>query len=183
MSKASSAWWRALREADSTVFGRAFSEVLIVGGLSIMPLIIGAFGTFYLQDFMSISPVRPLTEILIFAIFGGQLYFYAMAFIAVVVWHSGQDFRKPFPLRIIFLSVSFFLGMVCTFFFGISPALSKTDITGLSTLSIAVYVVAALMYLLILAFKDVDPPDIERQKRESEESLAKRVKSRRGILK
>ena len=64
MSYASSAWWRALREADSSVYAKAFNEVLVIGGISITPLIIAAFGTFYLQDVISSPSTRLLPDIL-----------------------------------------------------------------------------------------------------------------------
>ena len=181
MSYASSAWWRALREADSSVYGKAFNEVLVIGGISITPLIIAAFGTFYLQDIISSDETRLLPDILWIAVLGGQLYFYSMSFIAAVVWHSGQDLKKPFPLRIVFWCVSTILLMVCTFFFTISPALSTTSVTGLSMSSIIVYLLSALMYFLILIFREIEPPDIARQTRESEQNLTDRVMRRRGV--
>ena len=180
MSNASSAWWRALREADRSVYGKAFGEVFIIGGISVLPLAIAAFGTFYLQDLISGTSKKSLKDILWLAVFGGQLYFYAMSFIGAVVWHSGQDFKKPFPLRIVFWGVSFVLGMVCTFFFGISPALSSTSVTGLSIASIIVYLLSFLMYFLILAFKEIEPPDVGQGRREGEKKLTDAVARRRG---
>lgn len=181
MSNATPAWWKALIEADLSVHRKAFTEVLVVGGLSIMPLGLAAYGTFLLQPMVPDQPGKTYIDFLEISILSGQLYFYAMTFIAAVVWHSGQDLKKPFPPRILFWSIAFVLGMICAFFFGIAPALPSTGDSGLSKMSILVYLLSAVMYFLILVFEQIEPPNLERTKRESEESLTERVKKRRGV--
>ena len=181
MSSASSAWWKALREADSSVYWRAIWEVLVVGGLSILPLVMAAYGRFLLQPIVPDESGLPFLDFLIIHIFSGQLYFYAMTFIAAVVWHSGQDMKQPFPIRIMFWSFALVLTMFCAFFFGIEPALPNAGDSGLSALSVVAYVASIIMYFLIWAFKEIEPPNLDRLKSESEESLTEKVKRRRGI--
>lgn len=181
MSDSSSAWFKALREAGLSVYGKAFAEVFIIGGLSILPLAMAAYGTYLLQPIVPNQSEKPYSDFLAISILSGQLYFYAMTFLAAVVWHSGQDMKQPFPLRILFWSLAFVFGMLCAFFFGIAPALPSTGDLGLSTMSVVTYVVSALLYFLILAFKQIEPPNLERHKRESEASLTEEVKRRRGI--
>lgn len=181
MPSVSSAWWRALWEADSAVYRQAFFEVLVVGGISILPLALAAYGTYLFQVYVSTEPSKPASEIFWNAILGGQLFFYAMSFIAAVVWHSAQDLKEPFPLRIAFWCISFLLGMLCSFYFGISPGLPGASIPEISVGSALIYFFAALMYMLILAFRNVEPPDIQRSARESEESLTEKVRRRRGL--
>ena len=181
MSQASSAWWRALKEADSSVWWRACNEVLIVGGLSILPLLLSPYATFLIQDLLPDAQKKSLSELFLDAIFDGQLYFYAMSFVAAVFWHSGQELRKPFPLRLLFLSVALILTIFCVFFFSVSPALPNNGAPVLSIASVVVYVISAVSYCVILVFKSIDPPDFDRHKRESETALEKELKQRRGI--
>ena len=181
MSRLSSAWWQAFREADTSVYWKAGIEVLVIGGLSILPLALAAYGTFILQSATSKPPFKAFSDILWAAILNGQLYFYAMTFIAAVVFHSAQDMKARFPLRLLFWCVSFLLGMLCAFFFGVAPALPSTGVPEISLASIVVYIISALMYFLILAFKAMDPPDLERHTRESDEDLTRRVRERRGL--
>lgn len=181
MPNVSSAWWKALKEADSSVYWEAFKEVLVVGGISILLLVMAAYGRFLLQPDVPDQPGKSYLDFLIISIFSGQLYYYTMTFIAAVVWHSAQDLGKPFPLRILFWGIAFIIGMMCAFFVGIAPALPKTGDSGLSGMSVFAYLVSAIMYFLILAFRQIEPPNLEREKSVSEASLTEKVKRRRGV--
>jgi hypothetical protein len=181
MTSATSAdWIRALRETDRQTYGKSALEVFVIGGISILPLGMAAYGTYLIQKHAGGQSPEPYSTYLANAVLSGQLFYYAMSFIAAIIWHSGQDIREPFPFRIGFWGLSFVNGMMCAFSFGVAPALPSTGDHQLSTISIMVYALSAFMYFLILVFKHMTPPSIERSNRESAENLAQRVAASRG---
>ena len=179
MASASMAWISAFKNADSSVHLKAGSEVIVIGVISIMPLILAVSGSYYLHPIINGTPVRPFFDIFGSAIFDGQLFFYAMSFIAAVVWYSAQELKSPFPLRIFFWAISFILGMSCAFFYGLSPALIGTKTIDLTWISLTVYLFSIILYFLILAFQEITPADLDRYMRKGEDKLAEGFRNRR----
>jgi len=181
MSDLSNAWWEAFRTAEPSIKRKATFEVVVIGGLSIFPLLLGAYGAFKLQPISPDTVIKPFSNYIWAAIFSGQLYYYAMAFIASLVWYSAKDLEKPFPPRILFWCVAFILGMVCAFFFGLEPALPSAENSDLSYISIVVYLISAGMYYLILVFRKIPAPDLGKEKRAGEITFTQDLKNRRGV--
>lgn len=180
-STAAAAWWQALKEADPEIYKKAAQEVAVIGIISLLPLLLASYGHAKLLPLINPDAEElSFWAILARAFLGGQLYFYAMSFVAAVVWHSGQDMKRPFPLRITFWAVAFILGSVCATFFGLSPALPNVLSPDVYIGSLLAYALAAVMYFLILAFHEIEPPDLEKMKAQDEASLTEKLRHLRG---
>src|ERR1700689_1910093 len=103
-------WIRALLTLDHEKILSAVNEVIVVGAISLAPLILASVGNHFGSVVKGGEVIDLVTE-LAKSILSGQLLFYAMSFVASVVWHSSQDLARPFPLRIWFYFISFCFAM------------------------------------------------------------------------
>jgi hypothetical protein len=104
-------WIKALVTLDPGKVWPAANEVIVVGAISLAPLILASAGNHF-SSFVKGGQVVDLLPDLAKSILSGQLLFYAMSFVASVVWHSSQDLARPFPLRIWFYFIAFCFAMV-----------------------------------------------------------------------
>ncbi|MER9699925.1 hypothetical protein [Mesorhizobium sp. M0151] len=156
--------------------------------MSLMPLILAAFAVYlrYLIEHPEPSKEFPplgFWEVLSTTLFNGQLLFYAMSFVAAVVWYSSADLKRDFPLRIYFWLISLAFCVVCATVIGIDPTSNKIAIGPVKVTSIVVYLTSAVLYLLILMFRQLDPADVDRDFRDGEDETERSLRELRESAK
>jgi hypothetical protein len=147
-------WLRAILTLDPGKVWPAANEVIVVGAISLAPLILASVGSHFSSVVRGGETINLLTD-LAKSILSGQLLFYAMSFVASVVWHSSQDLARPFPLRIWFYFISFCFAMICALTIGVDPSLQKLAIPEVYITSFIIYAVSALLYFVMLLFRSM----------------------------
>jgi len=173
-------WIKALWTLDPEKIWSAAFEVLVVGAISLAPLVLSAIGS-HVSAVINGDPNVPLESSLAKAILSGQLLFYAMSFVGSIVWHSSRDLVRPFPLRIWFIFFSFCFGMICALTIGVDPSLQKLSVPFVYYTSVIVYGLSAFMYFVILVFRSMEEVNFQKALNEEEKTLEDRLKASRGI--
>ena len=173
-------WIKALGTLDPAKVWGAAIEVVVVGAISLAPLVLAAFGS-HVSAVINTGNAPPLGQHLAKAILSGQLLFYAMSFIASVVWHSSQDMVRPFPLRIWFFFISFCFAMICALTIGVDPSLQKLSVPEVYITSVAVYVVSAFLYFVILLFRSMEEVNFEKTLNREAKEFEDELKASRGL--
>jgi hypothetical protein len=173
-------WIRALLTLDHEKIWPAANEVIVVGAISLAPLILASVGNHFGSVVKGGEVINLVTE-LAKSILSGQLLFYAMSFVASVVWHSSQDLARPFPLRIWFYFISFCFAMVCALVIGVDPSLQKLAIPEVYITSLIIYAVSALLYFVMLLFRSMDDVNFAAVLKREDADFEDRLKASRGI--
>jgi hypothetical protein len=176
----SSQWFRALGTLDQTKVWSAANEVIVVGAISLAPLVLAAVGSHVSAVINGGNKVDLVTD-LARSILSGQLLFYAMSFVASVVWHSAQDLVRPFPLRIWFFFISFCFAMICALTIGVDPTLQKLSVPEVYITSVFVYVISALLYFVILLFRSMEDVNFAKILNQEDTEFEDKLKASRGI--
>jgi hypothetical protein len=173
-------WIQALGRLDQAKVWSAANEVIVVGAISLAPLVLAAVGS-HVSGVINGAPGGNLRADLAKAILSGQLLFYAMSFIASVVWHSSQDLVRPFPLRIWFFFISFCFAMVCALTIGVDPSLQKLAVPEVYVTSLFIYVISALLYFIILLFRSMEEVNFPKILNQEDTEFEDKLKASRGI--
>ena len=173
-------WIRALKTLDPERIWTAGFEVLVIGAISLAPLVLAAIGS-HVSAAINGGLGVPLATSLARAILSGQLLFYAMSFVGSIVWHSSRDPVRPFPLRIWFIFFSFCFAMICALTIGVDPSLEKLSVPFVYYTSVVVYILSAFMYFIILVFRSMEDVNFQRSLNEDEAALENKLKASRGI--
>lgn len=173
-------WIRALKTLDPEKIWSAAFEVVVIGAISLAPLVLAAIGS-YVSAVINGDPNLPLARSLAKAILSGQLLFYAMSFVGSIVWHSSRDLVRPFPLRVWFIFFSFCFAMICALTIGVDPSLQKLSVPFVFYTSGIVYGLSAFMYFIILVFRSMEEVNFPRALNEEEKTLEEKLKASRGI--
>jgi hypothetical protein len=173
-------WLRALLTLDPAKVWPAANEVIVVGAISLAPLILASVGNHF-GSVVRGGETIALTTDLAKSILSGQLLFYAMSFIASVVWHSSQDLARPFPLRIWFYFISFCFAMVCALTIGVDPSLQKLAIPEVYITSFIIYAVSAFLYFVMLLFRSMDDVNFSTVLNRGDAEFGDKLKASRGL--
>jgi hypothetical protein len=173
-------WLRALLTLDSTKVWAAINEVIVVGAISLTPLILASLGNHFSSVINGGEPISLRTD-LAKSVLSGQLLFYAMSFVASVVWHSSQDLARPFPMRIWFYFISFCFAMICALTIGVDPSLQKLAIPEVYVTSIIIYAVSAILYLVMLLFRSLDDINFSASLNREDAEFQDRLTASRGV--
>jgi hypothetical protein len=173
-------WIKAIGRLDQQKIWAAANEVLVVGAISLAPLVLAALGS-HLSAIINNGNQIPLLQHLAQAILSGQLLFYAMSFVASIVWHSSQDLVRPFPLRVWFLFICFSIAMICALTIGVDPTLQKLSIPQVYVTSVAIYVVSSLLYFVILLFRSMEEVNFAQTLNQEDRDFEDELKSSRGL--
>ena len=173
-------WIKAIGRLDRQKIWNAANEVLLVGTISLAPLVLAAVGS-HLSAIINGGEKGPFLHHLAAAILSGQLLFYAMSFVASIVWHSAQDLVRPFPLRIWFIFVSFCIGMICALTIGVDPSLQKLSVPQVYITSLATYFISAFLYFVILVFRSMEEVNFAESLNEDDGEFTDQLRSSRGI--
>jgi hypothetical protein len=79
---------RAIFFAGRRVWALAILEIIVVAGVSLVPLFGAAF-----REILPTDSKIYLTDAFEKAFLSGQLLFYSLGLIATVTWHSNKDFK------------------------------------------------------------------------------------------
>jgi hypothetical protein len=173
-------WIKAIRRLDSEKVWNAANEVLVIGAISLAPLVLAALGS-HLSAIINNGNKIPLLQHLAQAILSGQLLFYAMSFVASIIWHSSQDLVRPFPLRVWFLFICFSIAMICALTIGVDPTLQKLSIPQVYVSSVAIYIVSAFLYFVILLFRSMQEVNFTQDLDREDQEFGDQLRSSRGL--
>lgn len=174
-------WIRAIGRLDQQKVWNAANEVLVEGAISLAPLVLAALGS-HLSAVINNGDKIPLFQHLAQAILSGQLLFYAMSFVASIIWHSSQDLVRPFPLRVWFLFICFSIAMICALTIGVDPTLQKLSVPQVYVTSVAIYFVSAFLYFVILLFRRMEDVNFSQDLDREDREFGDQLKSSRGIV-
>jgi magnesium-transporting ATPase (P-type) len=173
-------WIRALGTLDQGKVWSAANEVIVIGAISLAPLVLAAVGSHVSAEINGGISGNLRTD-LAKAILSGQLLFYAMSFVASVVWHSSQDLVRPFPLRIWFFFISFCFAMICALTIGVDPSLQKLAVPEVYITSLFIYVISALLYFVILLFRSMEEVNFQKILNREDTEFEDKLKASRGL--
>jgi hypothetical protein len=173
-------WIRALGTLDQAKVWSAANEVIVIGAISLAPLVLAALGS-HVSAVINGQTGGNLRTDLAKAILSGQLLFYAMSFVASIVWHSSQDLVRPFPLRIWFFFVSFCFAMICALTIGVDPSLQKLAVPEVYVTSLFIYVISAFLYFVILLFRSMEEVNFQKILNREDTEFEDKLKASRGI--
>ena len=171
-------WIRALINAGLKPYGRAGSELITIGLVSLLPIVIASLGIYLDQDFDGRN-VRDFWTIIVGASLSGQLFFYSMSFIGSICWYAGMELDRPFPLRLYFVIPCIVGVAVASIYISRMSTLGGLPVTGIGIISSAMYVISALLYFIILAFRAINEVDFDQVQRAGETRLQEQVEERR----
>lgn len=171
------AWIKALLCSGTAPFKRAAAEIFVIGLVSAVPLVLASLGA-YLDQGPDAADHQSFFEIFASASLNGQLLFYAISFIGSVLWYSGTELKKPFPLRLFFVIPSVLGLLIAGAYIARDPSLKSLSYADVGFVSVLIYAGAALLYFFIVMFHSIDPPDYDRSQREGERDLMSRVARR-----
>lgn len=162
-------WFRTLARASTSRWRDAFREVLIVGLLSIVPLLLKS-AYFYIQ---SLKLAKPLSvgQALYAHVISGELLFFSIGIVASVLYISSKDFKDGFQQRVWFILVSVFCYVICTFFIGLDPEFRQIPESIVRVASFMVFILALSMYLVLKVFESFSGVDVVSNQAREEEDL------------
>lgn len=172
------AWFKALKDSGGKVYQKAAEEVLMIGLISLLPLVAAAFYAYANQPHDA-ADHTPFFELMLSLFLNGQLLYYAASFIASVLWYSSNDLKRPFPLRKYFIAISVIGIFVTGVYISKDPSLDSLSNASVGSVSLIIYFVFGFMYFLMLCFFHATPPDYEEIQREGEDDLLNKMKNRR----
>lgn len=141
---------RAIFRSGLRVWGDALLEILVVACVTLIPLL----GAVIHQVLPPDSKIY-LGEAFEIAFLSGQLIFYALSLIAVVVWQCNKDFKSFFPLRTIFNLYSLVCIVICSIVIGYDPELATVNRVFLAPISVIIFVTALVAYVLMAVISQV----------------------------
>lgn len=180
MALATKDWVAAFQAADRAIWRQAAAEVLTIGIISVLPLVLAGVARYFTAMFYTPEAPNDFVAVIWGAIASGQLLFYALSFVATIIYYSCGDITRDFPLRLLYVVISFLFGVLVVLFIGINPSGEKLAVGPISILSIIIYLVSAFMYWTVAVFKEIDPPDYDKSLREGEDAVASDLQTLRS---
>ena len=173
-------WFKAFWDADRQIWKEAAEEVISIGFISIVPLLFAGLAADMAGLINPAEMNPPFGSRIWQTISSGQLLFYAISFIATIVYYSSRDFKKNFPIRLYYILISIAVCAFAVMLIALDPSLEKLQIPAISITSFVVYFLCAAMYWTITVFKELDPADYYDTMRTGEASALESLENRRG---
>ncbi|WP_426386948.1 hypothetical protein [Sphingobium sp. R-21] len=166
---------RAMFRSGPGVWGMALLEIIVVAGISLIPLTGAA-----IREVLPPESKIYLSDAFEKAFLSGQLLFYAVGLIATIVWHCNKDFKSFFPLRAIFNLYSLFGIVICSIVIGYDPTLSSTNKSFISSFSVAIFSVSIIIYVIMAVISEVHV-NVGQALAKTDAQLGDAVRKSRGI--
>jgi hypothetical protein len=166
---------RAIARAGWKIWGIALLELVVVAGISLLPLILGA-----LRQLLPLKSTVTVGTAFGRAFLSGQLMFYAIGLIATITWFCNKDRAEFFPLRTVFNLYSLFGISLCSLFVGYDPELRTINPAFLAPASVSVFVITLSVYAVISVISEVDV-DVGKDLAQSDADLTAAVLKSRGL--
>jgi len=173
-------FFQTLKRATTQDWSDTAYEVLLVTGLSILPLIGVAAWSYFHQKFgFNAAGHLDFSRFLSDNVVKGQLAFYAISNWAAVVWLASQEFRNAMAARALILALCasgyFYCGML------ISPEPFTAGTEGyIAWSSIVVYALSISAYFIVALFEKIPPPSAEDTNKAGAASLTAKLRERRS---
>ena len=168
-------WWELSKNCSKQKRSDAQKEVMVVGLISISPLVLAVISKYLLGQIDPIAQPVDFFASIAALIFSGQLLFYAMSFVGVVAWYSSQELMRPFPLRIWFVLSCIMTRVFCGLILGVDPTLEKLNNPLIWILSVVIYYMTAKLYYYMILFRSLDETDFEAAKNKDTDTFQKDV--------
>jgi hypothetical protein len=166
---------RAIFRSGFRVWGEALLEILVVAGVTLIPLLGAA-----VREVLPPDTKIYLSDAFARAFLSGQLLFYALGLIATVVWQSNKDLKSFFPLRSLFNLYSLACVVICSIVIGFDPDLSGINRVFLAPFSLAIFATAVVAYVLMAVISQVNV-NVGKSLAEGDAALGEAVRKSRGI--
>ena len=166
---------KAIFRSGSQVWIAALLETLVVSVVSLIPLICVA-----VRQLLPPDSTIYLSDAFVKALLSGQLLFYALGFIATVVWQSNKDLNSFFPLRTLINLFSIMAIVVCSLVIGFDPNLSNINADFLATFSVSMFICSMILYTLMAIINQVHV-NVGKDLAASDAELGYAVRRSRGL--
>lgn len=166
---------RAIFRSGPRVWGIALLEIVVVAGVSLIPLL-GAAIREVLPPESKVYMVDAFEK----AFLSGQLLFYSVGLIATITWQSNKDFKSFFPLRSIFNLYSLIGIVVCSIVVGYDPTLTQINRRFLGTFSVGLFLASLVAYALMAVISEVNV-NVGSDLAVTDAALSDAVKKSRGL--
>ena len=166
---------RAIFFAGRRVWALAILEIIVVAGVSLVPL----FGA-ALREVLPTDSKIYLTDAFEKAFLSGQLLFYSLGLIATITWHSNKDFNYFFPLRTLFNLFSLIGVGGCLLVIGFDPTLNETNKLFLARFSVGLFVISIVFYVAMAVITQVHF-NVGKALAETDTTLSEAVRRSRGL--
>ena len=168
-------YFHAVFRSGVKVWGLALLEILVVAGVSLIPLLGAA-----VREILPPQSGIYLSDAFEKAFLSGQLIFYAIGLIATIVWHSNKDFHSFFPLRALFNLYSLAGIVICSIVIGYDPTLNSISRPFLANFSVFLFASAAVLYVVMTVISHVHV-NVGKALAEETAELGDAVRHSRGL--
>jgi hypothetical protein len=166
---------RAIFSAGRRVWGTALVEILVISVVSVVPLLIAAF-----RQVLPLDSKVYLSDAFEKSFLSGQLIFYALGLIAMVVWRCNKDMQFFQIFRSFFNLYSILCIAACSMFVSYDPELHDINRVYLGPFSVVVFVTSMIAYVLMAVIEFVHP-NVRDSLAERDATLQRDVRRSRGI--
>lgn len=166
---------RAIKGAEPGVWRDAILEIVVVAGVSLIPLIGAAIRQVLPPD----SKVY-LSDAFGKAFLSGQLVFYALGLIATVVWQSNKDWKSFFPWRSAINIYCLAAISVSAIVIGYDPELRAINAVFLANFSVFMFLSAIVFYVFMSVVSQVQV-NVGKEFSKSDDELGNAVRASRGL--
>jgi hypothetical protein len=169
---------RTIFQAERAIWGEALLEIVTIASISLIPLMGAA-----LREVLPSDSKIYLSDAFEKAFLGGQLLFYALGLIAMVLWQANKDFKEIesfFRWRIIVNLVNWGGVVACAIVIGFDPTLQDINTSFLAPFSVGLFVVSIAFYVLMAVTARVHV-DVRRELAETDATLENALRRSRGL--
>jgi hypothetical protein len=166
---------RAIFFAGVRVWGLAILEIIVVAGVSLVPL----FGA-ALREVLPTDSTIYLSDAFEKTFLSGQLLFYSLGLIATITWHSNKDFKSFFPLRAVFNLFSLIGVGGCLLIIGFDPTFNETNKVFLARFSVGLFLASIILYITMAVINQVHF-NVGKALAETDAALGEAVRRSRGL--
>lgn len=172
-------FFHTLRRATNQMWAETAYEVLVITGLSLLPLIGVAAWAYLHQRFSSdTSGHQDIGVFLTANIVRGQLAFYAISNWAAVIWLCSREFKSGMSARALILSLCAAGYFYCGMLISPEPFTPGSEIF-VAVSSAIVYALSIGSYFTVTLFEKIRPPSAEDTNKAGAASLKEKLRERR----
>lgn len=168
-------YFRAIFRSGPRVWGEAVLEILVVAGVSLIPLIGVA-----VREVLPQQSKIYLSDAFEKAFLSGQLIFYALGLIATIVWNSNKDFKSFFPFRTVLNLYCLVSIALCSIVIGYDPTLTSTNSDFIARFSVIIFSLSIFIYIVMAVIAQVHV-NVGKSISESDDKLRDAVRESRGL--
>ncbi len=170
--------WRVLKGEDPRARRRAVHETLFVLVISLLPLVLGGFGSYVHDQYVHVNIDRGVSYYFVSAMFSGQLFLIFISLAATILARVLDGEGPRYTIQGI-VSLFHIVGLcIAILLIAISPNESSFQFWPVGFLSIVFFVVALAHYLFFAIGSHLSSPNLQQSAEDRSAALAKSLEDR-----